>query len=247
LRGRQLSDSDLQKICDKLPNHVTDIDLSSNSIGDAGVEQLVNALKERKGLKINLSDNNVGDEGLRQLSLLLSLDNIKELDLSMNEITAAGAAHLDLSRAAVAVLNLQGNELGDEGALKIALEITGGHTKLLELDVSNNGIQTTGAAALLTAAANCSLQTLRMDDTEPPLLALGDHIVALSKSGLRSLSLRCIGLTDRHAATLAATLALNPPASSMVLDLRNNGTLGATGRTALQGLSRLKSTIELLL
>jgi hypothetical protein len=245
LRGKGLSDENLLTFCSNLPVTVTHLDLSSNEISHAGVEQLVNLLKEQTNLKsLCLSDNRIGAEGLQHLVPLLSQGRLEELDLSQNEISGGQLAELGtdalVSMFMVQKFNLKGNELGDNGAEAIAKVLEDERCVVRDLDISNNDI-TAGIATVLSAsgAGGGHLERLAIDDNRPPLALLPGLIGSASNAGLRSLSMRNLDVDDSTAQQIAATVCTQS-GDLQELDLRDNRGCSGKGRTALEGLARLK-------
>ncbi len=90
------------KRLDRLPevpgvNHTIFLDLSSQSLGDAGVERLADApiLSQVHGL--NLGSTYMGDHGLEALADSQRLGNLRELYLNDNPITDDGIRQFVLS------------------------------------------------------------------------------------------------------------------------------------------------------
>ncbi|KAJ1495721.1 hypothetical protein T484DRAFT_3236861 [Baffinella frigidus] len=139
----------------------------------------------------------------------------------------------------------QFGKTGDAGADAIASVLADERCSLKELNLSNNDI-TFAMSSVLAAAAEGGgeqrLETLSLDDNRPPPATLGKLpalIGAASHAGLRSLSLRNMELDDATAQHIAAALCLSV-GDLQVLDLRENRGCSGKGRTALEGLGRLK-------
>lgn len=213
------------------------LDLSENNIRGPGLEQVSNRLKETGSLRcIRLCDNAI-DEGIEYLVPVLH--NLTELDLSYNQVSAAGisvlADHLRSSSCKIQALKLKGNCMGDEGALLFA-EAVENNSTLTHLDLSNNAIEAAGVAAVLKAAASGSIQRLCLDDSRPDLSTCVQDIAG---SRVREISLRCAGLDDESACRLAQALVLGF-GKCLHLDLRDNKACLSRGRTALEGVTKVK-------
>lgn len=104
-------------------NKITCLGLAGNSITNKGVGKIAQALgsPECEVKYLNLSSNLIGDEGVDTRSLSLGSANcdLQELDLSRNEIQNKGCKCLAAAirkRNCLQRLDLQGNQVGDEGA-----------------------------------------------------------------------------------------------------------------------------------
>jgi len=95
-----------------------------------------------------------------------------------------------------------------------------------------------GVAALLKAAASCNIQHLSLDDSRPDLSTCVQDIAG---SRLRGLSMRCAGFDDDAACRLAQALVLGFGKCEL-LDLRDNSACRARGRTALEGVTKVKKS-----
>jgi len=92
---------------------ITDLNLSSNQIGDTAVEHIANM----EGMVVlNLSHNQIGEGGARHIA---RMQGIKNLNLCNNQIGNAGAEHLSGMQEMIA-LNLNLNGIGDIGTNSIA-------------------------------------------------------------------------------------------------------------------------------
>jgi hypothetical protein len=96
------------------------LDLSQNTIGDAGAESLAGVLAQCAALAhLNLFDNKIGDAGAGSLAgVLAQCPAVTHLNLSGNLIRDAGAGCLAgvlAQCAALAHLNLNGNAIGTVG------------------------------------------------------------------------------------------------------------------------------------
>ena len=100
------------------------LDLVYNNIGDNGAEALADGLKHCTNLQtLNLERNNIGDNGAEALANgLKHCTNLQTLDLKRNNIGDNGAKALanGLKHCTNLTLNLQGNNISDNGGLVIS-------------------------------------------------------------------------------------------------------------------------------
>lgn len=90
------------KRLDRLPElpgleHTIFLDLSSQDLGDAGIEKLAEAPMLTQVHGLNLGSTHMGDAGLEALSDSLRLDRLRELYLNDNPITDEGVRRLVMS------------------------------------------------------------------------------------------------------------------------------------------------------
>ena len=174
---------------------LTNLDLSSNGIGDSGAASLSQALAINSSLtSLDLSSNGIGDSGAASLSQALAINSsLTSLDLSSNGIGDSGAASLSQALAinsSLTSLDLSSNGIGDSGAASLsqALAI---NSFLTSVDLSSNAIRDSGAASLSQAL--------------------------VSNSSLTSLDLSSNGIGDSGAASLSQVLAINSSLTSLDL------------------------------
>jgi Ran GTPase-activating protein (RanGAP) involved in mRNA processing and transport len=130
------------------------LNLSTNSIGDRGVQLFTEFLTKHTNLKrLDLSGNGMHDETAFELADVLGMKEcvIEDLMLSENHFGDAGCIALANSLAVnktVCVLSLAANKIGDQGVKKIvkAFEVRG--SKLHVIDLSNNQIGGSGLASV---------------------------------------------------------------------------------------------------
>ena len=93
-----IGNQDVQYICEalKVNNTLTNLDLSHNSIFDAGAQYLSEALKANNTVtNLDLSCNGISEVGAQYLSEALKFnDTVTNLDLRANKISDVGAQYL---------------------------------------------------------------------------------------------------------------------------------------------------------
>ena len=135
--------------------YIDELNLSSNSISDAGAVALAQALCHNSSLKLlDLSNNSISDAGAAALAKpLYRKSPLRSLDLSNNSISDAGGAALAKAlhrNTSLVNLNLSNNSISDTGAAALAKALH--HNSALEkLKLSNNSIGDAGASALAKA------------------------------------------------------------------------------------------------
>lgn len=125
--------------------------LNNNKIDDIGAKVLSESLKNTKIRILSLEDNEIGDEGAKVLAAALSVDKSASLYLKNNRIGPAGAEALTkvwATRTSQYTIDLSGNQIGDEGAKRVALALQATPGKVQTLYLKNNGIGLAGDLAL---------------------------------------------------------------------------------------------------
>ncbi|CAN0203052.1 unnamed protein product, partial [Scytosiphon promiscuus] len=150
----------------------------NHRLGDAGARALASALKKDRTLEVlDLTRCKISDEGVRCLAeALRSNSSLRELRLGYNDISADGASALasllHAASGALETVELQGNHIGDAGAIALANGLTGrgvwegkrgggrrdvrratreGSGGLRSLNLAGNGIGCAGGVALAEA------------------------------------------------------------------------------------------------
>lgn len=120
------------KRLDRLPElpgveHTIFLDLSSQSLGDAGVERLAEAPMLSQVHGLNLGSTYMGDRGLEALADSLRLDRLRELYLNDNPITDEGIRRFVMSPLAeqLDMLDVRFTQISREG-IDVLKRILGG-------------------------------------------------------------------------------------------------------------------------
>lgn len=129
---------------------VKKLNLCDNSISHVGAEALAQMLKDNCFIsQLDVSENRIGTKGIECFGEMLNENGcLKNLGLTncglherdISTLLQAGKIHLS-------VLNLKGNELGDEGAITLGSFLVSNST-LEVLDLSWNAIHLRGIAAI---------------------------------------------------------------------------------------------------
>ena len=142
---------------------LTQLDLSSGSISDAGAVALAQALHHNSTLtKLALSYNSISDAGAVALAQALHHNStLTELDLFGNSISDARAVALAQAlhhNSTLTRLNLCNNSISDAGAVALAQALHHNST-LTRLNLSFNSISDAGVVALARALHHNSTLT----------------------------------------------------------------------------------------
>ena len=212
---------------------LTNLDLSTNGIGDSGAASLSQALAVNSSLtNLDLSANSIGDSGAASLSQALAVNSsLTNLNLMDNGIGPSGAASLSQALAvnsSLTNLSLTFNGISDSevAPLSQALAV---NSSLTNLNLSDNDIGDSGAASLSQAlAVNSSLTNLDLSAN-----SIGDSGAAsLSQalavnSSLTNLDLSWNSIGPAGAASLSQALATNSSLTNLDLSWNSIGGFGA--------------------
>ncbi|ACE06109.1 hypothetical protein Aasi_0725 [Candidatus Amoebophilus asiaticus 5a2] len=144
LNSNGIGDKGLISLATYLPNTLlNDIDLDSNKIGVEGIKALIAILDDSNIDTLSLWGNKLGEEGATLLGLYLASpkSRIENLNVGYNKIGAQGVINLIANlqeNIKLRVVNLQGNQLGDDGFKGIMQALPG--TPIQEIDLSYNKI-----------------------------------------------------------------------------------------------------------
>ena len=198
-----------------LVSSLNKLDLSLNSIDDAGARCLADALRGSNTLTtLDLSQNHIGVNGAFFLSEALARNSsLSNLDLSCNRTGDAGAAQLSKALAlnkSLISLNLGNNNIGDVGAHSLSEAVTV-NSSLADLNLRSNRISDAGATAISRALKinsflrNVDLMGNRLGDSSAFWLSRA----LIVNSSLTQLDLRDNRISDDGIASLNAVLGRN--------------------------------------
>ncbi|XP_015755118.1 PREDICTED: NACHT, LRR and PYD domains-containing protein 14-like isoform X1 [Acropora digitifera] len=215
-----LAPSDVAAVLHFLENaeEVLDIDLSSNSLGDLGGNEVKKFIvnRERKLKCLNLGYNNLTSHAAKELGEALQHSNCKleSLDLSYNNVTDTAAKDLGEalkhSNCKLKSLDLSLINLTDNAAQDLGEALKHSNCKLESLDLSYNDLTDNAAKDLAEALkhSNCKLKSLglsRNNLTDNAAKDLGEAL-KYSNCKLESLDLSYNDLTDNAAKDLGEAL-----------------------------------------
>jgi len=133
---------------------LTELNLEDNLIDDAGVAALAANLAQKPAItSLNLNGNKIRAAGVRALVDHLSSSDrpLPYLNLARNQLGDDGAAEvakLLQSNGTISVVNLAGNGIGDRGVQALAAVLNNPDSNVVELNLADNNITTTGALSL---------------------------------------------------------------------------------------------------
>uniref|UniRef100_A0A8C1MTF0 NACHT domain-containing protein n=1 Tax=Cyprinus carpio TaxID=7962 RepID=A0A8C1MTF0_CYPCA len=209
---------------------VETLGLMNCCLTDEGCAALASALRSNPEhlRELNLSENNLGDSGVNQLSAVLKDSRckleklwLKNCDFT-DEVCAALASALRSNPEHLRYLNLSGNKLGNFGVYELASGLE--DCKLEKLALRYCGVTDEGCAALTSALRSNPTHLRELDLSGNKL---GDSVMLLSDvlqnphCNLKKLWLWDCGVTDEGCADLASALRSNP-SPLRELDLSRN-------------------------
>ncbi len=219
LTNCRIDDSTIAWVADRLMSvdGLKTLNIGSNSIGDAGAEQIARL----QGLTtLDIRDNSIGEAGAEQIARLQGLTT---LDIWGNSIGGAGAEQIARLQG-LTTLNIRSNSIGEAGAEQIA-RLQG----LTTLDITNNSIGEAGAEQIARLQGLTTLDISHNSIGE----AGAEQIARLQ--GLTTLNIRSNSIGEAGAEQIARLQGLT------TLDISHNsiGEAGAEQIARLQGLTTL--------
>uniref|UniRef100_A0A4W4EJ19 B30.2/SPRY domain-containing protein n=1 Tax=Electrophorus electricus TaxID=8005 RepID=A0A4W4EJ19_ELEEL len=147
LAGVNLTDEScetLALVLQSVNSHLTELDLSFNSLGDLGVKLLCAGLSSPhcKLEELNLSHNELEHIGVKLLCDCLMGLKLEKLDLSYNNLGDSGvkllSAGLKNPDCKLKSIRLSGCCVTEEGCIALHFALSSNHSQLRELDLSYN-------------------------------------------------------------------------------------------------------------
>lgn len=119
---------------------IIDLRLSSNSIGDGGIETILNKLLHHNLVSLSLDNNAMGDRGCQLVAASLpSMHYLSRLNLSFNQIGSRGVTTLMralIGCESITFLGLSGNVMKISGAIAMGFTLSQ-HPRLADLELDN--------------------------------------------------------------------------------------------------------------
>ncbi|MCJ8732994.1 hypothetical protein PDJAM_G00217900 [Pangasius djambal] len=182
-------------------SHLTELDLSENTLGNPGVDKISTLLKNSscKLQKLVLSDCRITGEGYAALVKALKSSHLIELDLGGNDPGESGVKELrnlmNDTKCKLKTLRLSGCNLTEKRCSPLLSALRSVSSTLKELNLSNNKIQDSGVKLLSEELKmqHCKLETVRLSDcsiTEEGYAALAVALKSNRSSHLKELDLR---------------------------------------------------------
>ena len=112
---------------------VTELNISSNTIGDKGIALISTALQTNTTMtKLDISRCNMSDDGAESLARVLTVNKtLQELDVRYNDISDTGIAHIATAlrtKNTLKKLAIGGETATDEGALSLAAALAANYS-----------------------------------------------------------------------------------------------------------------------
>ncbi|XP_062372263.1 ribonuclease inhibitor isoform X2 [Sardina pilchardus] len=195
----------LASVLTKMSSKLKKLDLSGNSIGDIGVQELCSGLVNPNCAleTLRLTDSRIGEDGFRALASALRSNpsHMRELRLSVNEAGNSGVKHLSSlledPNCKLEKLHLTDCSIGEEGFRALASALRSNPSHMRELQLSGNKAGDSGVKHLpsLLEDPNCKLEKLHLSNSR-----ITDEGFRALASALRSnpSALRVLGLYGNH-------------------------------------------------
>lgn len=238
LTGLKLGKVDAKQLAESMlkgNESIKELDVSSNQIGDLGAQEMLKVLVGNMTLRaLNLSGNKLHTASIAVHDLLVDANALQTLDLSCNQLGDDGAARLAEALAHNDVLlrlNLGFNKIGFKGARKLWTGLAA-NSRLKSLNLKGNVIGDMGTMALdVCLQTNSTLVSL--DLAENHIGESGSRRIAEAlkgSKGLMELMLQGNVVGNDAGVSFARALQTN----KVVCTLNLNGTkLGGTSAVAL--------------
>ncbi|MFU7500167.1 MAG: hypothetical protein ACJBCI_00340 [Candidatus Tisiphia sp.] len=121
-----------------IENPISELDLSSNNLGDNGAKVVAGIIQNSTELRhLDLSNNKIGSEGMGALSSAFDHNKtVTDLDLSNNDLGNEGAkkvATLLANNSTIIDINLDSNKIGTDGLLHLPSSLLNRNTTNISL------------------------------------------------------------------------------------------------------------------
>jgi len=153
LSKHKLSNDTLSAISVALKDRmVGELDLSFAGIDDQGAKILSEALKMHRFInKVDLSHNRIANSGAEQIAIAMESNPQFQIDLRFNKIGPMGGdaiVRASVKNPKIREIDLSNNDLGDNGAARIAYALKQDSGNVSKLVLQNNHIGFEGDKAL---------------------------------------------------------------------------------------------------
>ncbi|WP_375358583.1 hypothetical protein [Candidatus Tisiphia endosymbiont of Neophilaenus lineatus] len=147
-------------------------------------KEILEAIIENPISELNLSSNNLGDVGAELVAGIIQNSKLKILKLSNNQIGSEGMGALSSAfdhNETVTDLDLSNNNLGDKGAEKVATLLANNST-ITDLNLDNNEIRTDGMVYLPQSLLNRNSTKISLASADIPEKVIADFAKMLQHS-----------------------------------------------------------------
>ena len=226
--------------------NLTNLNLASNNISDAGATYIAEAIRVNKMLtNLDLCLNGISDAGATCIAEAIKVNKTPtNLNLFDNGIFNAGAtdiAEVVKVNKTLTNLNLSDNGISDAGATSIAVAIRVNKT-LTNLNLFDNGIVNAGATDIAEVVkVNKTFTNLNLSDngiSDASATSIAEAIRV--KKTLTNLNLFDNGISDADAKYIAEVVKVNKTLTN--LNLSDNG-ISNTGATSIAKAIRVNKTL----
>ncbi|XP_051744797.1 uncharacterized protein LOC127509829 isoform X5 [Ctenopharyngodon idella] len=174
------------------PSHLRELDLSENHLGESGVKNLCDLLRDKQCNleKLDLCRCSITEKQclILTLGLCSNLSHLRELSLSGNELKNTGVNHLcDVlkdSHCKLERLRLKSCDMTDEGCSALTSALKSNSSHLRELELSGNKIKHKGMKHLcdILKDSDCKLERLSLKDCGITDVACLAHALSKTKA-----------------------------------------------------------------
>ncbi|WP_342260223.1 hypothetical protein [Candidatus Tisiphia endosymbiont of Metellina segmentata] len=147
-------------------------------------KEILEAIIENPISELNLSSNNLGDGGAELVAGIIQNSKLKILKLSNNQIGSEGMGALSSAfdhNETVTDLDLSNNNLGDKGAEKVATLLANNST-ITDINLDNNEIRTDDMVYLPQSLLNRNSTKISLASADIPEKVIADFAKMLQHS-----------------------------------------------------------------
>ena len=176
-------------------NELKELDISSNDLQTAGAFKVFQNIKHFTSLtKLNIANNRITDEATEHIANVLSnCSELVELNLSHNDFHNLGALNC-ITVSNLTKIDLNNNNIDEQTVNELSIFLSC-CTKLEELNLANNNLQTAGAVKLFKKLTCNALKIINFSGNSIKLNAANHIAISLSKSNkLQEIDLSCNAL-----------------------------------------------------
>ena len=183
-------------------DRISRLNLAKNNFGDAGIELLINAVKDSISLvSLDISSNSISYKGGQKIfSIFIKQQSIIDLNISSqeginrNRLTAKGIKNIVKyleNNLFIETLNLSGNSLKNEGFDLICKGLNN-NISLYNLNISNNEILDSGIKNSLKRISTTKLYSINLSNNQ----ILDEGLIALTNNLRHFPELRVINVSN---------------------------------------------------